>query len=307
MTCARALPQHLKEQSVTSQLIRVGQFSESPVLAVARALELNSRFGVEWETQRVQSSPGQFESLRDGAMDVAITSPDNVLLYATTANNPLKEQLDLQFLRPIDRGMRLALYTSDDIHTVEDFTGSTLGVDVMSSGFAILLLQMLESLGVDHSTVTFEAVGATPKRLDAIKDGTIQGSVLNAEAGVAAEQAGFRRWATSTDVSDDYLGTVLVQLAGEVTQHTRAFLDMWEAATEAIHALSSAELVDALGSQAPALANAEYVAILQSAEYGCLSGESVSAEQLRVLADIRHRSGAYTPNDADIVRLTHRD
>lgn len=291
---------------MSHHLIRVGQFSESPVLAVARALELNTRFGVEWETQRVQSSPGQFESLRSDEIDVAITSPDNVLLYTTTANNPLKEQLDVQFLRPIDRGLRLALYTSSDIDSVEDFTGSTLGVDVMSSGFAILLLQMLASLGVDHSTINFEAVGATPKRLDAIKDGTIQGSVLNAEAGVAAEQAGFRRWATSTDVSDDYLGTVLVQMAGPVSEHTRAFLDMWEAATEAILSLSSAELISALESVAPALANAEYVAILQSAEYGCLSGEVVRAEQLRVLADIRRQSGAYTPNEADILRLTDR-
>lgn len=291
---------------MSHHLIRVGQFSESPVLAVARALELNTRFGVEWETQRVQSSPAQFESLRSDEIDVAITSPDNVLLYTTTANNPLKEQLDVQFLRPIDRGLRLALYTSSDIDSVEDFTGSTLGVDVMSSGFAILLLQMLASLGVDHSTINFEAVGATPKRLDAIKDGTIQGSVLNAEAGVAAEQAGFRRWATSTDVSDDYLGTVLVQMAGPVSEHTRAFLDMWEAATEAILSLSSAELISALESVAPALANAEYVAILQSAEYGCLSGEVVRAEQLRVLADIRRQSGAYTPNEADILRLTDR-
>jgi ABC-type nitrate/sulfonate/bicarbonate transport system substrate-binding protein len=288
---------------MSSHVIRIGQFSESPVLAVARALDLNTRFGIEWETQRVQSSPGQFESLRSNEIDIAITSPDNVLLYATTANNPLKEQLDLQFLRPIDRGLRLALYTSSDIGSVEDLTGSTLGVDVMSSGFAILLLQMLASLGVDHSTITFEAVGATPKRLDAIKDGTIQGSVLNAEAGVAAEQAGFRRWATSTDVSDDYLGTVLAQMAGPVSEHTRAFLDMWEAATQAILTSSTAELVELLDSQAPALANADYVAIIKSPDYGCLAGDVVSAEQLTVLAEIRRLSGAYTPSDADIQRL----
>jgi len=236
-------------------------------------------------------------------MDIAITSPDNVLLYATTAQNPLKEQLDVQFLRPIDRGMRLALYTSSDISSVEDLTGATLGVDVMSSGFAILLLQMLASLGVNHSTIKFEAVGATPKRLDAMKDGSIHGSVLNAEAGVAAEQAGFRRWATSTDVSDDYLGTVLVQMAGSVSDHTRAFLDLWEAATQAILTSSTEELVGLLESQAPALANADYVAIIKSAEYGCLTGEVVSAEQLTVLAEIRRLSGAYTPSEADIIRL----
>lgn len=286
-----------------SHLIRVGQFSESPVLAIARALELNTRFGIEWETQRVQSSPGQFESLRSGEMDIAITSPDNVLLYATTANNPLKEQLDVQFLRPIDRGLRLALYTSSDIESVEDFTGSTLGVDVMSSGFAILMLQMLASLGVDHTTITFEAIGATPKRLGAIQDGTVRGTVLNAETAVAAEQAGLRRWATSTDVSNDYLGTVLVQMAGPVSDQTRTFLDLWEAATQAILSSSSAELIELLGTQAPALANADYVGILQSPEYGCLAGEIVSAEQLTVLAEIRRLSGAYTPSEADIQRL----
>jgi ABC-type nitrate/sulfonate/bicarbonate transport system substrate-binding protein len=240
---------------MSSHVIRIGQFSESPVLAVARALDLNTRFGIEWETQRVQSSPGQFESLRSNEIDIAITSPDNVLLYATTANNPLKEQLDVQFLRPIDRGLRLALYTSSDIGSVEDFAGSTLGVDVMSSGFAILMLQMLASLGVDHSTITFEAIGATPKRLGAVQDGTVQGTVLNAETAVAAEQAGLRRWATSTDVSDDYLGTVLVQMGGPVSEHTRAFLDMWEAATQAILTSSAEDLVGLLESQAPALAN----------------------------------------------------
>jgi ABC-type nitrate/sulfonate/bicarbonate transport system substrate-binding protein len=288
---------------MSSHVIRIGQFSESPVLAVARALDLNTRFGIEWETQRVQSSPGQFESLRSNEIDIAITSPDNVLLYATTANNPLKEQLDVQFLRPIDRGLRLALYTSSDIGSVEDFAGSTLGVDVMSSGFAILMLQMLASLGVDHSTITFEAIGATPKRLGAIQDGTVQGTVLNAETAVAAERAGLRRWATSTDVSDDYLGTVLVQMSGPVSEHTRAFLDMWEAATQAILTSSAEDLVGLLESQAPALANDDYVAIINSAEYGCLAGEVVSAEQLTVLAEIRRLSGAYTPSEADIIRL----
>jgi ABC-type nitrate/sulfonate/bicarbonate transport system substrate-binding protein len=288
---------------MSSHVIRIGQFSESPVLAVARALDLNTRFGIEWETQRVQSSPGQFESLRSNEIDIAITSPDNVLLYATTAQNPLKEQLDVQFLRPIDRGLRLALYTSDDIRTVEDFTGATLGVDVMSSGFAILMLQMLASLGVDSSTITFEAIGATPKRLGAIQDGTVQGTVLNAETAVAAERAGLRRWATSTDVSDDYLGTVLVQMGGPVSEHTRAFLDMWEAATQAILTSSTEDLVGLLESQTPALANDDYVAIINSAEYGCLAGEVVSAEQLTVLAELRRLSGAYTPSEADIIRL----
>jgi hypothetical protein len=91
---------------MSSHVIRIGQFSESPVLAVARALDLNTRFGIEWETQRVQSSPGQFESLRSNEIDIAITSPDNVLLYATTANNPNDR----------DNGNRMAWTTTSNNH-----------------------------------------------------------------------------------------------------------------------------------------------------------------------------------------------
>jgi ABC-type nitrate/sulfonate/bicarbonate transport system substrate-binding protein len=288
---------------VTVPPIRIGQFSESPVLAAARALGLDSRYGVDWVTERVQSSPGQFESLRSGEMDIAITSPDNVLLYATTEKNPLGAQLDLEFLRPIDRGLQLALYTTPEIQTVEDFTGITVGVDVMSSGFALLLLRMLDSLGVDQSSLSFEAVGATPKRLTAIEEGAVKASVLNAETAIKAEQAGLRRWATSTDVSDDYLGTVLAKMSDSTHEHTRAFLNMWEETTHAIIKYAPNDIVELLSAQTPQLATPAYVKILTSEEYGLITGEGVTANQLRVLADIRKASGAYTPAEADILRL----
>jgi len=284
-------------------LIRIGQFSESPVLAVARALDLHTRYEVDWVTERVVSSPGQFESLRSGEMDLAITSPDNVLLYATTENNPLKTQLDLRFLRPIDRGLRLALYTTEEISSVEGFHSANLGVDVMSSGFALLLLSMLSGLGVDKDSVTFTAVGATPKRLIAMQEGVVHGTVLNAETAVKAEELGLTRWATSTDVSTDYLGTVLVQMAGPVSDTTSAFLELWAAATTVIQESTASDVIEILSAHAPALATSAYVEILQSKEYGCLQGEQVTFEQLKVLADIRSASGSYTPSDEDIRRL----
>ncbi len=216
----------------TLSTIRVGQFSESPILAVASALGLAQKYGVTWETQRVPSSPGQFGWLRDGEIDVAITSPDNVLLYATTDQNPLGQQLDTRLLRPIDRGLGLALYTDARLEHLGALRGSTLGVDVLNSGFALLLLRMLKDAGVDASTIAFEAVGATPKRLGAITDGLVVGTILNAETAVAAEELGLRRWVTSADVSPDYLGTVLVQAGRRTTEAVERFLALWdEAAT----------------------------------------------------------------------------
>lgn len=286
-----------------SSKVRIGQFSESPVLAVAKALGLGDKYGVSWSTERVASSPGQFDSLRSGDYDMVVTSPDNVLLYATTPDNPLKSQLDLRLLRPIDHGLGLALYTSPKIAKKIDFSGCRLGVDVMSSGFALLLLRMLDNLGVDSASVDFEPVGATPKRLTAITEGAISGSILNAEAALAAEVVGLRRWSTSADVSSQYLGTVLAQMAGPIGDQSRAFLDMWGEATRAILDLSPDRLIELLTGVAPVLASPAYVSLLQSPEFGCISGEEISVDDLMVLADIRAVSGAFTPNREQIDQL----
>ena len=209
-------------------MIRVGQFSESPVLAVARALGLDSRFAVEWETSRVASSPAQFESLRNGELDIVVTSPDNILFYTSTDKNPLGQRLDVRTLRAIDRGLGLAIYTNADIQQPRDLRSAKLGVDVMSSGFALLLLTMLGHLGIDAKDVEYASLGATPKRLKAIIEGEIQGSILNAESAVAAEAAGLTRWVTSADIHPNYLGTVLAQMSGPISQQVEAFLAMWE-------------------------------------------------------------------------------
>lgn len=283
-------------------LIRVGQFSESPVLAVARALSLGDKYGIDWETSRVPSSPGQFDALRGGELDIVITSPDNVLLYTSTENNPLGARLDVRLLRAIDRGLGLALYTSTEFSSAEQLRGATLGVDVMSSGFALLLLNMLQRLGVDPADVTFEARGATPLRLKAILDGEIDGSILNAESAVGAERAGLKRWISSADIHPNYLGTVLAQMAGPLLPSTQAFVDMWGEASEAIASSTAGEVMSLLSQAAPALAERSYVELLKSSEFGVLTDHEITAEQLGVLCDIRSRAGAYTPSPADVER-----
>jgi len=297
-----------KESTMTNQipLIRIGQFSESPHLAIARGLNLGSKYGIDWTTERVTSSPGQFESLSKGDIDLAITSPDNVIMYATTDVNPLKSQLDLQLLRPIDHGLGLALYTSQDLDSVVAFEGVVLGVDVMSSGFALLLLQMLESIGVDPAKVNFQDIGATPKRLVAITEGQVVGSILNAETAVAAEAAGLRKWATSTDISSNYLGTVLANMKGSSNKSTGPFLDMWEETTQVILTSEPSRVVELLEVHAPKLANDQYVGILQSKNFGVIPGDKVSIDQLKILAQIRAKSGAYTPSELNLKKLaTH--
>lgn len=283
--------------------IKIGQFSESAVLAVARAKKLDEKYGINWETQRVPSSPAQFESLSSGEIDIAITSPDNVLLYATTDKNPIGRQLQLRILRTIDRGMGLALYTSEDITEASQLRGTTLGVDVPNSGFAFLLFALAQKLGVAREDYELESIGATPKRLSAVETKTVSATILNAETAVQAEQLGLRKWASSIDVSDNYLGTVLTQIDASMNPNTEKFLELWEEATSIILSSSNSELVELLKTDFPKLANPEYVSLLQSEDYGLLRDAKASEEQLSALVQIRSAFGAYAPTKEAIASL----
>jgi ABC-type nitrate/sulfonate/bicarbonate transport system substrate-binding protein len=225
------------------------------------------------------------------------------LLYGTTDQNPIKKKLDLKFLRSIDRGLGLALYSSAAVSRAEEFRGTTIGVDVPNSGFAFLLFSMLSKLGVERADYELEAVGATPKRLAAITDGNVVATVLNAETAVAAENAGLKKWSTSKDVSDNYLGTVLVQVGSAPTGQVHRFLDLWEEATEAILSMPAEALARLLEIENPSLADSRYIALLQGEDYGLLRDSSVSNEQLMILADIRSQFGAYRPSDGAISEL----
>ena len=132
-----------------------------------------------------------------------------MLLYATTDQNPLGERLPIRMIRPIDRGLGLTLVTRPVHPTVDELRGAALGVDVISSGFALLLFTMLDRLGLDRSAVTFPEHGSTPKRLESLLAGDIDGTIVNAESRITALDAGMRAWSTSVDVDPDYLGTVL--------------------------------------------------------------------------------------------------
>lgn len=284
----------------------VGQFSTSPVLTAAHALGMDSRHGLAITTVRVPSSPGQFTALRDGDIDVAITSPDNVLLYATTDRNPIGELLDVRMIRAIDRGLGLTLVTDPALSSVDDFAGRSLGVDVIRSGFALLLFTMLDRLGVARSEVGFPEHGSTPKRLESLLAGDIDGTILNAESRISALAAGMRPWSTSVDVSPQYLGTVLAVPAGFDPDTRRALLSVWEDATSWLLEADEAEAVDVLGSAGPVLGSADYLNLLRDPAFGLLRDPEVEVTDLEVLAAIRRECGAYAPEDSALPALAGR-
>lgn len=283
--------------------VNIGQFSHSPVLAAAEHLGLLTEQGLEIRTQRVPSSPAQYEWLRDGVIDVAITSPDNVLLYATTEKNPLGAQLDIRVLRAIDRGLGLSLVTRPEIDLTAIDTPVRMGVDVLRSGFAFLLRSMLAALDVAEADLDFTEVGSTPQRMGLLLDGEIDGTILNAESMVQAVAAGMRVWSTSADISPDYLGTVIAVGPDFDPAAEAALLTAWAGGTAWLMDAPQAEVSAMLAALDARLGTEEYLAVLRSPATGLLVNPAITVAELQILCDIRAAAGAYFPGPDDLARL----
>jgi len=277
----------------------VGAFSPSVLLSVARSSGRLAEHGLEVEEVPVASSPGQFRSLLDGELDVALTSPDNVLAYRFSPSNPLGRLLDARIVCGIDRGMGLALYGRPGIDSPEHLRGARIGVDVPTSGFALAMYALTGSLGVERDEYELVTLGATPRRRAALLAGDCDATLLNAGNELIAEEQGCTALARVRDVSSPYLGTVLAvtgdaQLAGAQALAAALVDTIDDVLTGRVDGVAGEEAEARLGL--PSELARRYVDRLRDPAEGLVAGGVVDPEALRTLAALRR---TYLPETAD--------
>ena len=204
--------------------IVVGSFTPSVLLDLAGTTGRLDQRGLDVAEVPVTSSPAQFRSLLDGELDVALTSPDNVLAYRFDPRNPLGEVADVRIVAALDRGMGLGLYGRPGT-TAADLVGARVGVDVPTSGFALALYALAESVGVTRGQYELVALGSTPRRLQALLAGDCAATMLNAGNELVAEQRGCVRLASVAYRLSPYLGTVVAVTGAARTEEARLLAD----------------------------------------------------------------------------------
>jgi ABC-type nitrate/sulfonate/bicarbonate transport system substrate-binding protein len=279
----------------------VGAFSPSVLLSVARRTGRLAEAGLDPEEVPVASSPGQFRALAAGELDVALTSPDNVLAYRFSPGNPLRELLDVRIVSGVDRGLGLALYARPGLASLR---GARVGVDVPTSGFALAMYALAESLGVGRDDVELVTLGSTPKRLTALLAGACDATMLNAGNELLAEERGCVRLASVADGCGPYLGTVLA-VAGEAQlEPARALAAVLARTADDVLAgelddVAAEEAAGRLGLS-PELAR-RYVARLRSPAEGLVPRGEVDADALATVAGLRRRFLPEVVDGADVL------
>ncbi len=278
--------------------IVVGSFTPSVLLDVSRSTGRLTDQGLAVAEVAVASSPAQFRSLLADELAVALTSPDNVLSYRFNPHNPLGSVADVRIVAAIDRGMGLGLYATAGTGP-DDLRGARIGVDVATSGFALALYALADSLGVARDEYETVALGSTPRRLEALLAGECTATMLNAGNELLAEQRGCVRLAGASDRLAPYLGTVL-SVAGE--RHLDPAVRLSRALLETSAALVRGELTDVAVEAAArrldlddALAH-RYVERLRDPVDGLVPDGAVDRGSLETLVRLRQ---AYLPTLVD--------
>jgi ABC-type nitrate/sulfonate/bicarbonate transport system substrate-binding protein len=288
---------------LSAQLL-VGAFTPSVLLSVARRLGRLDEHDLAVEEVSVSSSPAQFRSLLAGDLDVAFTSPDNVVAYRFNPANPLGATADVSIVGAVDRGLGLALYGRPGLDGVHQLAGAVVGVDVPTSGFALAMYSLGESLGVSRDEYELIALGSTPKRLAALLAGECDATMLNAGNELVAERAGCLPLARVVDVCSPYLGTVISVAGTETLAHARLLARALRKTAEDIRAGSADEVA---ADEAAALLGIpddlalRYVDRLKSADEGLVTDDGVDMAALTTIVQLRRRHIPHVVGGVDVL------
>lgn len=279
--------------------VRLGAFSPSVVLRLARHRGHLHAVGLQVEEVPVTSSPAQFRALSSGELDLAVTSPDNVLAYRFDGHNPLATLLDARIVAAVDRGLGLALYARPGVSDPETVRGAAIAVDVPTSGFALAAYALAAHLGLRTEDYTTVSLGSTPQRLQALLDGECEATMLNAGNELVAEEAGCVPLARVADVCAPYLGTVLAVVGDDHLDDAVLLSTALARATEEV--LSGAASDDAATEAAAALGLSprlalRYVERLRDPREGLVPGGAVDHAGLRTVVQLRR---TYLPGGGD--------
>jgi len=175
---------------------------------VAQEKGLFARNGIDVKLTPTPSSVFQLTNLIDGKFDIAMTAIDNLIAYREGQGEAPKLGPDLFAFMGSDNGF-LRLVTVPEVKSFGDLRGKELSVDALTTGYAFVLLEILERNGLqkDRDFKT-PAAGGVLQRFQALMEKKHAGTLLLSPFEVQAEARGFNRLANAIDVLGRYQGLV---------------------------------------------------------------------------------------------------
>jgi ABC-type nitrate/sulfonate/bicarbonate transport system substrate-binding protein len=175
---------------------------------VAQEKGFFARHGVAPIITPTPSSAFQLQNLIEGKFDIAMTAIDNLIAYREGQGEAKVDGPDLIAFMGGDNGF-LNLVATPEVSGFADLRGKTLSVDALTTGYAFVLLEMMERAGLrmgrDYNVVR---AGGVLQRFQALLKREHDATLLLSPFEVEAQARGFTVVASATKVLGAYQGLV---------------------------------------------------------------------------------------------------
>jgi ABC-type nitrate/sulfonate/bicarbonate transport system substrate-binding protein len=265
---------------------------------VAQEKGLFAQNGIEVAITLTPNSVFQLTGLIEGKFDIAMTGIDNLIAYREGQGEVQVDGPDLFAFMGSDTAF-LRLVTVPEVKTIAELRGKVVSVDARTTGFAFVLLEILERGGLKEPDYSIEKAGGVLQRFEALMDKKHDGTLLMTPFEVRAEAKGFNRLADALDVLKRYQGLVggaRKRWADANRDTVVGYIRAWSDAVDWLY--DPANMAEALAIFAqhvpgaePDVAQAAY-RILLGPEEGFQKKAKIDLEGVRTVLQLRSKYGA---------------
>jgi ABC-type nitrate/sulfonate/bicarbonate transport system substrate-binding protein len=170
-------------------------------LFAAQAKGFFAKRGLTVELVNTPSSDELRNGLAEGRYQIAHGGVDNAVAMAEVAKK------DIAVLLGGDNAW-MHFFAQPDIASFNDLRGKTVIVDAPNTAYAFQLYEIMKLKGLKKSDYQVKVVGATFKRLDAMKQNkNYAATMLNPPFSILAEKAGMKDFGLATSMLGPYQGS----------------------------------------------------------------------------------------------------
>ena len=186
-----------------------------------------------------RGSTPAMRGLMDGKYQFGSSALDNTIAIAEGLGDVKFDNFDMVAILGVHSGMNKIL-SRPEIRSYADIRGKVIAADALTSGYGLVLVKILASQGlVPNKDFTALAVGSTPNRIAAMREGKAVAAVISPPEHFALLKDGYNLLGDATEAIGAYQGSAFIvrrswAKANEAT--VLAFLRAQIAATDFVFA-----------------------------------------------------------------------
>lgn len=166
--------------------------------------------GLDVTHEITRGSTASMQGLMDGKYQFASAALDNTVAIKEGQGDVKFDNFDVVAILGVHSGMT-KIVARPEIKRLEDIKGKAIASDALTSGYGLVLVKVLLGKGLTaHKDYSAVAVGSTPNRIAAMKEGKAVAAMISPPEHVALLKEGYNLLGDATEAIGAYQGSAVV-------------------------------------------------------------------------------------------------